>query len=74
MSKCRGNGVGEGGSSHALKAELESDLRVGSALVHMYPKSGSIVGDEQGLTCCILIKPVFLVGKGLSRDCAIHDT
>jgi pentatricopeptide repeat protein len=42
MSKCRGNRVGEGGSSHALKAELESDLRVGNALVHMYLKSGCI--------------------------------
>src|SRR5450759_5208686 len=27
---------------HACKAGLESDLRVGNALVHMYAKSGSI--------------------------------
>lgn len=28
--------------AHALEAELESDVRVGSALVHMYAKTGSI--------------------------------
>ena len=28
--------------NHALRAGLESDVRVGNALVHMYAKSGSI--------------------------------
>jgi pentatricopeptide repeat protein len=58
---------------HVLEAGLESDLRVGSALVHMYAKSGSIddarlvfdrMEDRDVITWTMLIGGLAQHGRG----------